>query len=171
MMKWTQDTFSNMRQLQEELQNIPGISKHAGRAQLSYVRARLEDFIQDKELLRVTSKLFCDGHHARAVEEAYKFINNLVKLKASVDPTFDGANLMRNVFSPKNPVLKLNAGNSVSEQDEQLGYMEMFAGCITGIRNPRAHEHEWEDNEVRALQLLIFADHLAERVRVSSKVR
>ena len=49
------------------------------------------------------------------------------------------------------------------------GYMEIFSGCMTGIRNPRAHKHDWEDTQHRALQLLIFADHLIERVRNSKK--
>lgn len=63
----------------------------------------------------------------------------------------------------------INTGSSQSENDEQLGYMEIFSGCMTGIRNPRAHEHEWEDTQQRAIQLLIIADHLVECVRSSAK--
>ncbi|PZN08175.1 MAG: hypothetical protein DIU69_10450 [Bacillota bacterium] len=56
-----------------------------------------------------------------------------------------------------------------SERDEQLGYMEIFSGCMTGIRNPRAHEHDWEDSERRALELLTLANHLVERVLAATK--
>lgn len=39
-------------------------------------------FITDKALRKTVEKLYRDGHHARAVEEAYKFIDNLVKKTA-----------------------------------------------------------------------------------------
>ena len=48
--------------------------------------------------------------------------------------------------------------------------MQIFSGCMTGIRNPRAHECEWEDSENHALQLLAFANYLVERVENSKKV-
>lgn len=123
-------------------------------------------FVTDEELSKITKKLFMDGHHARAVEEGFKYLNNYVK-KSSGLVTADGAGLMKQVFSAKSPIIKLNPGTSQSEQDEQLGYMEIFSGCMTGIRNPRAHEHEWEDSETRALQLLGLANHLLEKVRLS----
>lgn len=62
---------------------------------------------------------------------------------------------MKKTFSPNNPLIKLNAGISASEQNEQLGYMEIFSGAMTGIRNPRAHDSDWEDSEERAMQLRI----------------
>lgn len=103
------------------------------------------------------------------MEEAYKFLDNLVKKTSGINET--GAKLMQTVFSASNPVLMLNAGSSTSELDEQKGYLQIFAGCMTGIRNPRAHECEWEDNEEHALQLLVFANYLVERVENSKKVR
>ena len=57
-----------------------------------------------------------------------------------------------------------------SEQNEQSGYMQILAGCMVGIRNPRAHDSDWEDTEERSLQLLSFANHLMERILVSEKV-
>lgn len=80
-----------------------------------------------------------------------------------------GAKLMQKVFGVDNPLLKLNAGASTSEKDEQQGYMMIFSGCMTGIRNPRAHETDWEDTEQRSLQLLSFANHLIERVLNAEK--
>ena len=47
--------------------------------------------------------------------------------------------------------------------------MQIFSGCMTGIRNPRAHECDWEDSENHALQLLAFANYLVERVENSKK--
>lgn len=130
-----------------------------------------DEIVTNKTLRKKTEKLFKDGHHARAVEEAYKLLDNVVKKKANLqNSNSTGASLMQKVFSPKNPILKLNSGTTVSEQDEQFGYMQVFAGCMTGIRNPRAHESDWEDTEERALQLLAFANHLIERAQLSQIV-
>lgn len=98
------------------------------------------------------------------MEEAYKYLDNLV-LRLSKQQNMTGSSLMKKVFSQKDPVLKLNEGISVSEQNEQLGYMEIFSGVMTGIRNPRAHDSDWEDTEDRAFQLLVLANHLICKVR------
>ena len=127
-----------------------------------------DSLITNKQLKKVTKKLYKDGHHARSVEEAFKYLDNLVKRKSGINGT--GAKLMQAVFSADHPVLMLNAGESDSELDEQKGYLQIFAGCMTGIRNPRAHECDWEDNEEHALQLLVFANYLVERVENSKKV-
>ncbi len=130
-----------------------------------------DEIVTNRALKKKTEKLFKDGHHARAVEEAYKLLDNFVKKKADLLNTdLTGSCLMQNVFSPKKPTLKLNEGVSTSEQNEQQGYMQILAGCMTGIRNPRAHESDWEDTEQRALQLLAFANHLIERVIAAEKV-
>lgn len=130
-----------------------------------------DDLITNKALKKKTEKLYKDGHHARAVEEAYKLLDNLVKKKANLQNTsLTGAKLMQMAFSPSKPLLKLNEGISSSEQDEQSGYMQILSGCMTGIRNPRAHETDWEDTEQRALQLLVLANHLIERINMSEQV-
>lgn len=127
-----------------------------------------DEIITNKSLRKKTEKLFKDGHHARSVEEAYKLLDNIVKKKANLQNTnLTGASLMQRAFSPNNPILKLNSGITTSEQDEQSGYMQVFAGCMIGIRNPRAHETDWEDTEERALQLLSFANYLIERTELS----
>ena len=77
---------------------------------------------------------------------------------------------MRAVFSLKNPILKLNSLATQSEKDEQQGYMDLFAGAMSGIRNPRAHEHEWADTKDTALCLLAFINHLVGKVRSATKV-
>jgi len=127
-----------------------------------------DELVTDKQLKRIVEKLFRDGHHARAVEEAFKFIDNLVK-RLSKQNNLSGASLMTKAFSADRPLLRLNTGQSVSEQDEQKGYMQILAGCMTGIRNPRAHECDWEDSEKRAIEMLAWANHLIERIRLAAK--
>lgn len=127
-----------------------------------------DELVTNKTLHKKTEKLFKDGHHARAVEEAYKLLDNVVKTKANLrQSNLSGSSLMQKVFTPNKPILRMNAGATVSEQDEQNGYMQIYAGCMTGIRNPRAHDSDWEDTEDRALQLIVFANHLIERAQLS----
>lgn len=165
-MNYTEKILSIAKKINSDLA-IMGASKKETSLSINLYN----EVITNKSLRKKTEKLFNDGHHARAVEEAYKLLDNLVKKKAynlgQTDLT--GASLMQTVFSPKNPLLKLNEGISASEQNEQSGYMQILAGCMTGIRNPRAHDSDWEDTEQRALQLLVFANHLIERVSMSEK--
>ena len=68
-------------------------------------RTDLERFDEavTNELLRSASrKLLADGHYARAVEEAFKCLNNSVKEKSGLSET-DGDALMRTAFSVKMP--------------------------------------------------------------------
>ncbi len=161
--------INEIKKLNKELASLPGIVPVTNTI-MQNPTSNFEQLITDSGLRKRVSKLFHDGHHARAVEEAYKFIDNLVKKLARPENTsLTGAKLMTTVFSPNSPLLKLNSGSSCSENDEQIGYMQIFAGCMTGIRNPRAHECDWEDTEQRALQLLIIANHLVERLRYAEK--
>lgn len=71
---------------------------------------------------------------------------------------------MREAFSPNKLILRINAGLSDVDKDEQRGYMDILSGCMMGIRNPRVHDGSVEDDEISALQLIAFADHLASRI-------
>lgn len=123
------------------------------------------------ELLRYTSReLFSDGHYVRAVEEAFKCLNNTVKDKSGITQQ-DGAGLMRTAFSANSPTLKLNVFQSQSDRDEQQGYMDLFAGSMTGIRNPRAHEHGLTDKPEVALELLVIANHLMRKLHAATKIQ
>ena len=114
--------------------------------------------ITEPTLVKTTRKLYEDGHFALAIEEGFKHVNNTVKRRSG--NTVDGATLMRTTFSPKEPILRLNNLLTQSQKDQQQGYMDIFAGCMTGIRNPRAHEHQYPDNADIALELLVLANHL-----------
>ncbi len=119
--------------------------------------------ITNSGLRHGTRKLFADGHYSMAVFKAFLYVENFVQERSGVVDK-DGADLMNKVFSVKNPVVRLNACRNKSERNEQLGYMQMFAGAMTAIRNPRAHEFDWYDDPEEALELLVFANHLVRRI-------
>lgn len=131
---------------------------------------QFDALVTDPDLNATCRTLYRDGHHARAVEEAYKFLANAVKGRSG-EAVRDGQDLMLHVFSLDNPVLRLNNLRRVSDRDEQAGYRFMLAGAMTGIRNPRAHEHTLRDQEDVALEMLVMANHLMRVVRRSTRVR
>ncbi|MFH0846918.1 MAG: TIGR02391 family protein [Chloroflexota bacterium] len=157
--------FRNSRHLQSDIEKlrlgVSSVTKPAY-AKLTTAQELYDTLVTDKELRKATNNLFKDGYYARAVEEAYKCLNNIIKTKSGC--ASDGSDLMNQVFSEKNPMLKLNNLKTKSEKDEQVGYMQIFGGCMTGIRNPRAHEHQKVDSPEVALELLVWANHLMRTV-------
>lgn len=110
------------------------------------------------EIARAASRLYSDGHYANAVEASVKALNGLVRLRSGLE--FDGVSLMERAFNPTNPVLKFNDLADQSDKDEQKGFMQMFSGAVSGLRNPRAHKFINDDAE-RALEFVAFVSLLA----------
>lgn len=129
---------------------------------------RYDEFIGDTDLRLATRKLFADGHYANAVEDAFKCVNNAVKRISG--SAADGAALMRTAFSPTGPILKLSDLKTQSKKDQQQGYMDILAGCMTGIRNPRAHDSHADDPRF-ALEMLVWANHLMKMVKSAKRTR
>ena len=125
---------------------------------------RFDTQITDSGLGNCTRRLFADGHYDMAVFKACVYVENFVKERSMVSDK-DGADLMRRVFSANNPILRFNACRTESEKNEQRGYMDILAGVMTGVRNPRAHEHDWYDDPEDASALLLLANHLIRKIR------
>jgi uncharacterized protein (TIGR02391 family) len=104
------------------------------------------------DIAEVSIKLFDDGHYAQATFEAFKFIDNQVKSVSGIEDT--GFSLMMNAFNETGPKIKLTKLTTISEKDEQKGFRYIFAGVMSGIRNPRGH-----DNRIDPIHLCL--DHLS----------
>lgn len=100
-----------------------------------------------------------DGYYADAVEAACKAINSKVRsiVKEKTGEEHDGAKLMQKAFSVDNPIIRLTPGRTVSDQDTQKGYMQIFAGVMTGIRNPKAHDNEIISSEDALRKLMMLS--------------
>ena len=80
---------------------------------------------------------FQAGHYADAVEWALKVVAKEVRSRTGL--TADGSDLMHKAFSPSKPYLVFEDPIPSTQLSMQQGYMEVFAGAMTGIRNPKAH--------------------------------
>jgi len=92
----------------------------------------------------IAKERFDNGHYADAVEAAFKEVNVRVKkiVKDRTGNELDGANLMRHAFSADNPIIKIGDLSNETGRNVQRGYMDMFAGAMIGIRNPKAHNNQ-----------------------------
>lgn len=133
------------------------------------LKRKQEEVIFDNQIhlliSNVCKRKFLDGHYADAVESAFKEVNsrckNIYKLRKGAEK--DGSDLMNNLFSPKNPILRFEDNSTESGKNVQLGYMQIFSGSIIGIRNPKAHENQVLNKE-SAYQRLILASLLMSKI-------
>lgn len=92
-----------------------------------------------------SKKLFEDGHFANAAEDAFIEINDRVKKLFSIvkpnDPVPDGEAAMTTVFSSNNPLVEFCDRSTTTGQNKQKGFMQMLAGAMSALRNPKAHSN------------------------------
>jgi uncharacterized protein (TIGR02391 family) len=152
-----------------QLQRVATESIPAERTPPNGSLSLFDGMVTEPELRDEVRQLYIDGHYSQAVEEGFKFLNNLVRRRTGC--TADGASLMTTALSPKGPLLRLNDLKTTSQIDQQQGYMRMLEGAMLGIRNPRAHEHRHFDEPRNALELLSFCNHLVRTVVTARRTR
>lgn len=89
---------------------------------------------------------FEDGYYADAVESACKELIQRVKKyhKDATGEELDGKKLMFKAFSidrNNSPTIYLDDISTENGKNIQEGYMHLFAGTVSGIRNPKAHNN------------------------------
>lgn len=106
------------------------------------------------------------GSTQEAVHGAARSVNARLQQKLRRRDVSDSS-LCREAFSMKDPAPGKPRLRFPGERDaetwrsRQQGAMEFGAGCFEGIRNPAAHEHEWELPEQVALEQLAVLSLLA----------
>jgi uncharacterized protein (TIGR02391 family) len=113
------------------------------------------------KIVSVARSRFESDHFADSVEAALKAINSAVKakVKSITGSEYDGADLMNRAFSARNPIIQLDDLTTDTGKNIQLGYMQLYSGAMTGIRNPKAHDNIVIDKR-RAIHLLFLASLL-----------
>lgn len=106
----------------------------------------------------VAKPRFESRHYADSVESALKELNDVVKKEVfnRTGKDLDGKELMEFAFSANSTVLPLGDKTTLTGKSLQVGYMQLFAGSMTGVRNPKAHSNV----DISAEQAIHFL-HLA----------
>lgn len=115
-----------------------------------------------RSIFFVSKKLFVNGHYSQSIFEACKLLESTVKKKSGLQLT--GVPLMQQSFSPNNPILKLNSMLDQSEKDEQAGFMQIYAGVMLGIRDPKGHSIINIKDRIKALEYLSLISLLFRRL-------
>jgi uncharacterized protein (TIGR02391 family) len=89
-------------------------------------------------IVRVSLRLFDDGHYSQATFEAFKYLEIQVKQISGINDS--GYKLMMAAFAENAPKIKLTNLITSNDMDEQVGFKFMFAGVMSAIRNPRGHD-------------------------------
>ncbi len=115
-----------------------------------------------------SKKLFVDGSYANAAADAFIEINARVKklfhkLRPN-DPVPDGADAMNKVFSKNNPMIKFCDLTDDTGMNTQLGYMQMLAGAMSALRNPKAHSNDVVISREEAMRRLMYASMLMYKI-------
>ena len=70
---------------------------------------------------------------------------------------------MNTVFSANKPMIRLADNTTDIGKNIQKGYMQMFVGAISALRNPKAHENIRLDRE-ECKKRLVFASMLMDKL-------
>lgn len=159
-------TFHDTEGRSELLKIVGRVRAEVAKEESSVQSANSNDEKQIWDLLHpkvvgLAQTRFANGHYADGVEAALKALNievrNLAIARGAAP--MDGPSLMHTVFSPKAPIIVLADLSTQSGKDMQQGYMEMFAGAMSAIRNPKAHDNIAITRE-RGFHLLFVASAL-----------
>jgi uncharacterized protein (TIGR02391 family) len=113
------------------------------------------------KISNATKTLFDNGHYIHATFEACKVIEKLVKKKSKINKI--GFPLMMEAFNEKEAKIKLNQMTTQPKEDEQSGFKHIFAGLMSGVRNPRAHD-SWPESIDECLDNLSLASLLLRKI-------
>ena len=118
-------------------------------------------------IAQVSKKLYFDGSYANAACDAFIEVNDRVKRLFQVirpgESLPDGDAAMKRVFSTNNPMIEFCDRSSDSGANTQKGFMEMLAGAMSALRNPKAHANIQIGQE-DAMRRLIFASMLMYKI-------
>ena len=110
-----------------------------------------------------SESLFKDGHYSDAILKSLIALEDSVKQKSGVLDK-EGFNLMSHVFNEDRPILKLNELRTRTDKDEQKGFRFIFAGVMSGVRNPKAHTIVIQKDPFKTLEYLSLASLLFKRL-------
>lgn len=134
------------------------------------LRKILEQRQVHSDVLAFCREELLKDNYFHAVFEATKSVADKIRAKSGL--LSDGAELVDDVFSLKNPVLAINTLRTETEQSEHKGFANLLKGVFGTFRNVTAHAPKihWTIEEQDALDLLTMVSYLHRRLDRAAKV-
>ena len=101
-------------------------------------------------------------NYSNAIKDAFLFLTDLIRIKSGIE-SGDGEALIGEVFSKRDPLIKINKYETDTEKSEQDGFQFLLRGLYKTIRNPRNHETIF-DTEDYANRIILFLDLICQRI-------
>lgn len=153
--------------LQFDLPDVEAnIDRYARRGQPVQRAVGFEDLLHPK-VARVALGHYRSGDYRNAVLDSIVLLFDMIRERSGHEA--DGAKLVNEVFSPRDPFLILSELESESGRNDQQGFMEIYRGLYVGVRNPKAHSLNHDLDEAKAGQYLVMISLLVRRA-VEAKV-
>lgn len=128
------------------------------------MRAGLERRNVHPEVLRFCSAEWLADDYFHAVQEAVKGVMD--RLRKLTGLSADGGKLVEAALGGEQPKLAINRRQTVSEKDEQKGFVNLLTGVYGMFRNPTSHEARihWPMSEQDAEDIMSMVSLLQRRL-------
>jgi uncharacterized protein (TIGR02391 family) len=113
------------------------------------------------KVVEASRSLFESKHYAQAIFEAFKAVENFVRVKSGLASY--SRNLMARAFNEDDPIIEVREAGSF-DKDVQEGFKFLFMGASQGIRNPKAHKEIIQKDPYITLEYLGFVSFLLKRI-------
>jgi uncharacterized protein (TIGR02391 family) len=112
----------------------------------------------DSRLWTAVQKSYDDGDYAGSILDSFYFLSDLIRDKSGCES--DGHALIGAAFGGANPIVKVNAFRTETDQSEQRGIEQLLRGLYGALRNPRSHEKrvdpaETADTVIKFISLVV----------------
>jgi uncharacterized protein (TIGR02391 family) len=96
-----------------------------------------------------------DKDYHDVVMNAFTVLEDKIRAKIEVDPSYSGAKLIDYAFNPRDG--KLTLGKTKSEHES---FYFLFRGSLGFLRNPPAHRFEKDESDIEGLEIILMVDFL-----------
>jgi len=118
---------------------------------------RLEEVVNDVDLLFRCLDAFNNGRYEEAIFSSYKLVEETVRCKAGLSPADIGVDLMSKALNPNTGKLTISSCKLPAEQE---GVHSLFRGAIAFFKNPSSHRTVNYEDRLIAIKIIAFAELL-----------
>lgn len=118
----------------------------------------------DENLWQAIKNSYDNYQYTDSIKNAVIYLSDYIRDKSGLES--DGANLVNQAFSPKNPKIKVNKLQTQTDISIQEGVLQFLSGIYKFIRNPRNHE-KYNDTIEEANDIIITINYILKIIKNS----